>query len=621
MSEHTTFNPARVYDVVIVGAGPVGALMAEELTRNGKHVLIIEAGRASGETYDGYQSYVDTYQAALVKSPNAPYPQNPNAPSPLAIDVQNITPGTPDLTDYQVEMGPLPFGSTYQRSLGGTSLHWLGLCPRMVPNDFSLQRTYGHGVDWPISYDDLAPYYELAEWRIGVSANVADQTRFGIHFPPGYDYPMERIPPSWSDQQIESILKEKRVSVRFGDVDYPLEVSSVAAARNSIPREAVAGMGDWYRPVGARGAQNIGQRCEGNSSCIPICPVQAKYTALKTLGLLRKDRHTLLTQTVARKLLVAPNGDIEGIECAQYPSEGTPDAYCTTITVKATLYVLAAHAVENAKLLLASSDRGVGNSSDQVGRNLMDHPYFITWGMAPRTLNLGQWRGPGTISEIPNFRDGAFRKDFAAFRVDLGNWGWDVVTFPPGPTVAGMVNAGTFGPALRRELAEVMPNQFRIGYVIEQLPEARNRVTVSRTYMGAMGTYRPVISYDISDYTRAAMMSAWDVSKTVFAAMGIKDLTAYDKNRPGFLTYHTPEGKTVDLASMGSGHHMGTHRMGASRSDSVVDSHQKSWDHDNLYIVGCGSFPTSASSNPTLTAAALGLRSASKMLEQLNRLG
>ena len=105
----------------------------------------------------------------------------------------------PIVSGYQVEDGPLSFGSTYLRSLGGTGLHWLGTCPRMVPNDFRLKSVYGVGVDWPMTYDDLQPYYCKAEWALGVSANKEEQGHFGIWFPPDYDYPMERIPPSYSD--------------------------------------------------------------------------------------------------------------------------------------------------------------------------------------------------------------------------------------------------------------------------------------------------------------------------------------------------------------------------------------------------------------------------------------
>jgi choline dehydrogenase-like flavoprotein len=597
----------RIYDAVIVGAGPMGALVAKQLSEAGKDVLILEAGRASGLTYEGWSSYVDHYRGSLVKIPNSPYPPNPNAPSPYeTTDFANLTPGTPDLAGYTVEMGPLAYGSTYLRSLGGTSLHWLGTCPRMVPNDFRLASTYGVGVDWPIGYDDLQPYYCQAEWTLGVSADKQDQEYFGVHFPADYDYPMRRIPQSWSDQVISKHVHG--VTVEFGGRSYPVWVASLPQARNSIPRKG-------YQPVGAVGAPHKGQRCEGNASCIPICPAQAKYSALKTLAALDPTRVTILTQAVASRVLINENGRIDGIVYKRYFDENIPQY--NTLTAKGRIYILAAHAIENAKLLLAS---GAANSSDQVGRNLMDHPFFITWAMAP--MNLGMFRGPGQTSGIPSFRDGEFRREFAAFRIDLGNWGWDVVLPAGSPAGAyfDLVNANVFGPKLRASLGDIVPRQLRIGYVIEQLPEPGNRVTVSREFLDQMGEYRPVIHYNISDYTRLAMVSAMEVSEHVFHSLGITDeniKTHFDASSPGAMTYRTKSGKVIPLSWIGSGHHNGTHRMGHSRTSSVVNRWQQSWDHENLYLVGCGSMPTIGSSNPTLTASALALMASDDMLRQL----
>ena len=596
--------PNETWDAIIIGSGPVGANVAKTLTDRGKRVLILEAGRNSGSTYEGYLSYVDTYRAALVKEPNSPYPPNPNAPSTYSQDIHNVQKRVPVLSGYQVEEGPLSFGSTYLRSLGGTSLHWLGTSPRMVPNDFRLKTLYGVGVDWPFSYDVLQPYYCRAERALGVSANKEDQTHFGIWFPEDYDYPMERIPPSYSDQVIAE--GTKGLSVTFGDQAYPVSVSSLAQARNSIPR------GD-YTPVGAVGAPHIGQRCEGNASCIPICPVQAKYSSLKTLAQLDRDYATIITQAVVSRLIINESGRIGGVEYKRYAAEGS-NQY-TTVTAAATIYVVAAHAVEGAKLLLAS---GAANSSDQVGRNLTDHPFFITWALAPQSL--GTFRGPGQTSEIPSFRDGPFRNDFAAFRVDLGNWGWDIATFPPNSNVQNLLNANIVGRKLRHQLGDVVPRQLRIGYVLEQLPEPGNRVTIDPEFMDPLGCYRPVIHYNVSDYTRAGMVAANTVSNAVFHSMGIDDaniFTHFDSSSPGYMMYRTESGQEVPLSFYGSGHHMGTHRMGVSRTDSVVNQYQQSWDHDNLYVVGCGSMPTTGSSNPTLTALAMAFMAADHMLQQL----
>jgi len=598
-------SDAPQYDAIVIGGGPIGAHVAKKLSAEKKTVLLLEAGRAGGLTYEGYRSYVENYYTRVVKDTNSPYPYNASAPSPNDTDILKIVKGTPDLVGYQVEVGPDAFGSTYLRQLGGTSLHWLGTTPRFVPNDFHINTTYGVGVDWPLTYDELQDYYCEAEWSIGVSANREDQEHLGVWFPDGYDYPMERIPPSYSDQVIAK--KTRGLTVNFAGHDYPVLVSSLAQARNSVPRSG-------YTPVSAVGNPDVGQRCEGNAACIPICPVQAKYSALKTIAALDPEYVTLLAQAVVTKLLIGPNGRISGVEYIRYETEGALPPF-KPVTATATIYVMAGHAVENAKLLLAS---GAANSSDQVGRNLMDHPFSFTWALAPQSM--GSFRGPIQTSGIESLRDGPFRKDFAAFRVDLGNAGWDIVTYPPNGDVTGALGTNVFGKKLRKQLGETLPRQVRIGFDIEQLAESQNRVTISREYKDAIGCFRPIIAYSVSDYTWQAMVEGIKLSKVVYDAMGIPEKDQHFR-MPGGLAdernFRAKDGKDYLLQFIGAGHHIGTHRMGASRTDSVVNRDQRSWDHENLYIVGCGSFPTTGTANPTLTALAVTLRSVKDMLAQL----
>src|SRR5262249_25954381 len=147
--------------------------------------------------------------------------------------------------------------------------------------------------------------------------------------------------------------------------------------------------------------------------------VQAKYTALKTIAMLaRKPRVEIRTQSVASKLVVdSETGRITGVEYKRYDKPGS--THFTLETARGALVVLAANAIENATLLLASN---AGNSSGQVGRNLMDHPYLYVWGRAPQ--RVFPFRGPDTTSGVESLRDGAFRKVHASFRASLSNWGW-----------------------------------------------------------------------------------------------------------------------------------------------------------------------------------------------------
>lgn len=634
----TTAAEDDLYDVIVVGAGIAGATVAKVIAGAGnRRILMLEAGRATGMSADKYQSHVEAFQATLVKVPNAPYPNNPNAPQADVLSLRQLVaqptphqpPGSMIGTEGAlVQTGPLPFASDYVRALGGTTLHWLGTSLRMLPNDFKLQTLYGQGVDWPFGYDALKPYYERAEYEIiGVAGNVADQYYPGIDdsYFGDYEYPMERIPPSYLDQVLSQKLDGQRITVQ--DHEYTLKLSNTPAGRNSRPRPG-------YQVVGAVGNPLQGQRCEGNTNCIPICPVQAKYNALKTLYELMmlhpadgeptpsRSSVRIVTQAVASQLTLDEHGRISGVTYKLYDDENSP-AY-ETRTARAKVYVLAAHAIENAKLLLAS---GVANSSGMVGRNLMDHPLILTWGLMPE--KVWGFRGPLSTSGIEPFRDGAFRDRHCAFRIEVGNEGWSFAAGAPYSTVAGMVygKEKLFGRRLRAKVGEVIPRQFRLALEMEQIPQPSNYVTIDPSYRDALGNFRPVIRYDLPDYVRAGMAAAREASDRMFALLGVPKLspdqdpdtfpfpgeyTAYHPTDVGYLTYGG-HGYTF----FGAGHVAGTHVMGSSPATSVVDPRQRSWDHDNLYMVGCGNLPTVGTSNPTLTMTALAIWAGENVLEDL----
>jgi choline dehydrogenase-like flavoprotein len=589
-------------DVAIVGAGPVGAILARRLGAAGAKVLVLEAGPAAGRTWAEYQANVEQYRAAGFKVPNSPYSSPPDAPSPNVLDIRKLTPGSlPDDTGYFVQDGPLPFSTDYLRSQGGTMLHWLGTCLRMVPHDFETASRYGRGRDWPLEYDELRPWYEQAELELGVAANVEDQGYLGVTFGSDYVYPMYRIPPSYLDRRVAAEVDGR--SVTLDGHRYELLVSSTPQARNSMPNPHYD-RDRGYEPIGAHGAPHQGLRCEGNSSCIPICPVQAKYNPLKTWGQVTGDVE-LRTQCVVTRLIHAGRGPIAALEYIPY-SDG--EQQTVTERVEADVFVLAGNAIENAKLLLAS---GVPNTSDQIGRNLMDHPYVLAWGLMPESV--GAFRGPSSTSGIEILRDGRFRSKRAALRMEIVNWGWDFAAFSPYSDVQTAVyTSRLFGKALRDELADTISRQFHVGFLFEQLPSPGNRVYVDDSYLDPLGIPRPRIKYDVDSYTRAGMGAARQLWTQLFAYLGASDNTVYWPSDPGYLTY---DGQPY--AYHGAGHNVGTHRMGLRPEDSVVDTRQRCWDHENLYLIGTGSMPTIATSNPSLTMTALALRSVESLRDDL----
>ena len=175
-------------EVVIVGAGLAGSIIAYQLGMAGIDVLVLESGP---EIPVNRAQYLERFYTATLKTPEAPYPPSTtldphlkgpaelNAPRATIADLLNGNWNNPAVS-YLVQKSRVPFASTYERVGGGTTWHWVGTCLRMVPNDFRLRSKYGVGVDWPIGYDDLQSAYCRAEAEIGVSANVADQAYLGL---------------------------------------------------------------------------------------------------------------------------------------------------------------------------------------------------------------------------------------------------------------------------------------------------------------------------------------------------------------------------------------------------------------------------------------------------------
>jgi choline dehydrogenase-like flavoprotein len=626
-------------DVAIVGSGFAGSFIANELSKKGIKVVILEAGPG---VQPNFNAFMKTFYKASAKVPESPYPPAVFDSKGKFIDPANVAAGRPSaLTTgsnwkdpkqaYLDQKGKRPFKSTYERLAGGTS-HWMALTPRLVPNDFRMKTTYGQNhsdfplPDWPIKYEDLLKYYDKAEAELGVAADVDEQRFANLSFSPNYTYPMPRIPPSLFDQRVDQALAHlTEDETKFLGTSTPvtgLKVRSLPTARNSQP----------YRNRRA---------CAGNTNCIPICPIQAKYDSTITLNEATNNGARLIHHAVASEILLE-NGQVSGINYITYDHESGPKS--GNGCLKAKIYVIAANGIETPRLLLMSKNKGqtpngVANSSDMVGRHLMDHPQYLTWGLLPQPVF--PYRGPLVTSAIGDLCDGAFRSQRAAFRISLGNEGWNSVVggnaqFGSDPHVTtldfinGMNSSGLnkksfsgladdnralFGADLTRTLGNLISRQFRIAFAVEQSPDPNNRVTLSSLKDG-LGLPRPRINYDISDYTQQGIATAFRMKKLIFSKLRATDFTERGAGDPSGLDVMI-DGKLEQLNYGGAGHVMGTYRMGTDAKTSVVDSLQRSHDHPNLYLVGSGTFPTVGTANPTLTLSALALLTAENIAATL----
>ncbi|MGY9047437.1 dehydrogenase [Puniceibacterium antarcticum] len=599
---------ATTYDVAIVGSGVSGALIAKTLGALGLKVLVVEAGPGEDVTIGEYTKSVERFYSAVSKDNNAPYAHSRNAPMPRDYDAVKLRDSQPNDRGYLVQNGPFEIDSTYSRVLGGTTRHWEAKALRMLPDDFRMQSAFGRGRDWPVTYDALAPDYGRAERELGVSGNVEDQRYGGLTFEDGYVYPMKRMPPSFLDKTMAKDLDGFEVKV--GEQTFALNVRSTPQARNGIPNPAYDG-GKGFTPTGAVSIHQaeMGGRCQGNTNCVPICPVQAKYDARRTLlAAMDTGNVHLLARTVAFRVEVdGTTGRVTGITCKTYADKDAPGH--VTGMLQARIFVLAANAVENARLMLASDLHG---SSKLMGRNLMDHAYLLTWGLMPQVVGTG--RGPLCTSGIEDIRTGNYRQHHAAVRFSIHNDGWGWATGAPYTDLAELVDARNLtGAALRRGLIDRVGRQLLLDCMIEVLPEETNRISVDPRHLDQLGNPRPVVSFHIPDYTLETAAFSRRLTRQIYQRLGAEDHTRYDPLAPGWVS-HDGEGFTL----RGGNHWAGTHIMGTEARTSVVDATQKSWDHGNLYLAGAGSMPSIGTANTTLTLAALCLRTADAIAAELS---
>ena len=553
--QKTLMMSERVHDVVIIGAGVAGALVAYRLAASGLDVALIEAGPATDT--ESRMNRVEKFITASSKIPNSPYADpiaDKHAPVPLVTDA-------PEEGHYLQTTPETPFKSTYQRLSGGSTWHWLGNTPRFLRSDFNLRSEFGISEDWPINYDDLERWYGEAEVELGVAGDGAEWN--DLHGTErSTDFPMPPIWPAYGDHIVKNSINGQIVD------GSEIRMRITPQARNSIPYQG--------RPP-----------CAGNSSCVPICPIAAKYDATVHVKLAQEKGSTFIPRCVAQKLEADSEGRVQSVQCRRWHKDGT----YSSLTVKGHRVVLAAHAVESPLLLMIS---GLASKSP-VGGYLMDH--LQGYGLAVMPQPVYPFRGPPVTSGIDVFRDGPFRNERAAYRISIGNDGWGREE-TPATSIKNLMDAGYRGRELRLKASDRLTRLLRMSYSTEMLPEAKNRVTLDG--VDSLSNPRPAMSFSLPEYNIRGFEHAKMVMGEMFKRMKVEEMRfSYPRK-----------------AYSGAGHIMGTCRMGHNPEKSVTDSDCRVHNHPNLFIAGASLFTTGGTANPTLTVAALALRLANYLSNQ-----
>ncbi|MDO4637659.1 MAG: GMC family oxidoreductase [Lautropia sp.] len=444
-------------DFIIIGSGIIGSLTAMKLAQAGASVLILEAGPRRSR---------DEIVASFRNSPRrsdwmSPYPSVPWAPHPIYKPTSN---------NYLVQAGPYPYPAEYIRMVGGTTWHWAAHAWRNVPNDHQIQSLYGVGFDWPVSYNELEPFYQEVEEIIGVSG--APNTGS----PRSKPFPLEPVAEPYAMRRIRERL------------DPVYKVVTNTTARNSRPYDG--------RPA-----------CIGNNSCQPICPIGAQFTGGKAVEKAEQAGAKLLANANVYRL---ESDDRGRVTAAHYYDR---DRVSHRVTGKT--FIVAANGIESPRLLLLSvSDRfpnGLANARDMVGRHLMDHPSTSLTFDADEDLWLG--RGPQSPSSINTMRDGDFRREHAPYRLDFTN-----ISRVDGAT-RSLLADGVYGVEFERRLRHSAARELNVKSVLEVLPHPDNRITLS-TEKDSMGIPKPKVHYAIDSYTHRGAMRAQEDFRRIAELMG-----------------------------------------------------------------------------------------------------
>ena len=511
-------------DVIIVGSGAAGSLMAAKLSKAGKKVTILEAGPE--RTLNDLTS--SQIHARRLKWSGAPVE----------------------------EKGPHPIGNVFNSGYGtgGSALHHYAVWPRLHAEDFNIKTQHGRALDWPISYDDLSPYYDHIQQEVGISGDHQAE----IWRPKGTDYPLPPVP---AFQQSEIIAQGFK---KLGKSTSPLPL-----ALNSRDYKGRPG-------------------CLWDGWCDAGCPTKALANPL-ALYLPEAKKHgcEIIHEATVTRVLTDPTGK-KAIGVTYRTKDGVE------ITQMAHMVILAAFAVQNPRLLLASADGGLANRSGLVGSYIMSHAAALVYGLFEDETE--PYMGP-TGGQMLN-QDSYDHKDKRPQGFVSYQWMIAQAVKPNDLLGYGGSNPGLFGAKLTDFMQRAAQHFGGMTACVEDLPRRENRVTLS--------SEKDRFGVPLASVTHTAhkdSLALWQAAK-----------------QEGTEIFQAANAEQVWTGPLGPMHLMGGTIMGDNGETSVTNSYGQCHDIDNLFIAGPGLFPTSGGVNPTFTVHALTLRASDYILKNWSSL-
>jgi choline dehydrogenase-like flavoprotein len=531
-------------DVVVVGAGVAGGAIAYTLAKAGARVVLVDQGP---EIHPVERPILSSdWEFALGRE----WHFDPN--------VRGLA------QDYPVKA--TGFDPYMFNAVGGSTNHYGGFWHRLKPVDF--RKGTEHGLesarDWPISYEDLAPFYDLNDRIFGVSGHPGDPS-----------YPPRPSPP----------LRPLRHGSFFGHMARAFEQLGW----------------HWWAGDSAIISEAYDDRlpCNGCGHCNAGCPrgsVSTATIAYITRGVaLGLD---LRPNTRVLRVMTDGQGAATGVECVDLES-GKEER------IGASLVVVACNAIGTPRLLLNSANSthpdGLGNAHDLVGRHLMLHGWLITdvW-LDERTEH---YKGPATSSMYcQEFYDSDPDRGFVnGFTITVsGDFGPAFIALGG----ATGLNPVRWGKGHHEDFDQRFGRHLYLSLQSDDLPSESNRVTLDHELTDSSGMPAARAHYELHENDRQLLRFAAARIAEVTEAVGARAFNHADVDGP----YRAP-----------GWHLMGTCRIGTTPETSVADEWHRVWGVPNLVVCDSSSFVTGGAGNPAATVAALGLRCATHLVEQMGR--
>lgn len=519
-------------DICIIGSGITAAMVAEKLTEErDARIVVVEAG---DET-------VPLAERPARRARFIDYGENPWGSD----HIDGMTADGIQSRSMQV---------------GGLAMHWGGVTPRFSPEDFRVRSLYGIGDDWPVSFEELDPFYAEAERRIGVA---------GEQGPPEMDprstpFPMPALPLSYNLERL-----------RGWTDDCGIAMWSQPSSKNSMAYDG--------RP-----------ECCRNDTCSPICPIGAKYSPDFTWTRLRASRRVRLEpRTLVRRIVVDDRSN--RIVRAEAVRRGASGRAASPVHFVARTFVVAAgYAWSPHLLLLSRSSRlpnGVANRSGLVGKYMTGHRNVFAFIRLPLRLYPG-------VSEQHSLVTKQFMRVGTTdryLRHDLRVWESSVGRRPRLRDEDGTLLLGDELLAdWRRRTTE---GTARVRAYYDVLPHRESALTLDPSATNEYGDPRPTLTFRDSPESAALRAYSEDTIKALFARMA--KVGNGEIIRSGVDDFQDHPG--------------GGCRMGNDPATSVVDSLGRTHDHENLFVVGAPTSVTGGCANGTLTFLAVALRQATEI--------